>query len=169
MAHRFWFRLVLLLVMIFSGHIVYAADKMVIGWIEQVRLEAVGLTFLAKIDTGADNSSIKAEILEKYQRDGVEWIRFRITNKQAQSVVLEREVVRYANIKAKKGPRIRRPVVLLGLCLGKDYRKIQVNLAERKRFKYHMLIGRSFLKGFYLVDSELKHTASPDCNDKEKN
>lgn len=145
-----------------------AGEKVVIGWLEEVRLERVGLALLAKIDTGADNSSINADILETYQRGKAEWVRFRVTNKQQQSVELERKVVRHAFIKRKRAEPIKRPVVMLGVCLGEVYREVEVNLAERKAFNYHMLIGRSFLQGVFLVDSELKRMTSPGCKLQEK-
>jgi len=143
--------------------VVQAADKQVIGWLEDVRIGDADMVFKAKVDTGADNTSIKAKVLKKFSRDGSEWVHFRLLNKSGQTAVLERKVLRYAKIKRKMAPSIKRPVVKLGICLGAVYRDVEVNLAERKKFKYHMLIGRSFLRGFYLVDSELQYTLQPSC------
>lgn len=156
-------RLVWGLVIFLAMGIAQAADKQAIGWLEPVYLGEAKMLFIAKIDTGADNSSIKAKVLKKFKREGVEWIRFKVQDKQGHTAVIERKVVRYTKIKRKMAPSIKRPVVMLGVCLGKVYRDIEVNLAERKKFKYHMLIGRNFLRGIFLVDSELKYSTKAAC------
>lgn len=145
--------------------ITQAADKQIIGWLEQVHINEARIVLDAKIDTGADNSSIKAKILKKYERDGKQWVRFRLRDKHNHTVVLERKIERYTRIKRKMAPAIRRPVVKLGLCLGNVFREAEVNLAERKKFKYHILIGRSFLKGIFLVDSDMQYETRPVCPD----
>jgi len=152
------------LVLLMCSVTAQAADKQAIGWLEEVRIGEADMVFKAKVDTGADNTSIKANVLKKFSRDGSEWVRFRLANKSGGTAVLERKVLRYAKIKRKMAPSIKRPVVKLGICLGSVYRDVEINLAERKKFKYHMLIGRSFLRGFYLVDSELQYTLQPSCS-----
>ncbi|MDH5444731.1 MAG: RimK/LysX family protein [Gammaproteobacteria bacterium] len=147
----------------FYQSVVVAANKQVIGWLETIHIGEAKLSLHAKIDTGADNSSIKAKILKKFERNGEEWVRFSISDRHDHSAVIERKVLRYADIKRKMALPIRRPVVQLWICLGNISRDVEVNLAARKNFKYHMLIGRSFLKGKYLVDSEQQYTSTPTC------
>lgn len=142
---------------------VWAADKPIIGWQEPVHIDEANILLEAKLDTGADVSSLQARILKAFVRDGERWVRFRVRDRHGHKVVLERQVMRYARIKRKLAPSLRRPVVMLGICLGSVYRKVEVNLAERKNFKYHVLIGRNYLRGTYLVDSSLRHTTLPVC------
>lgn len=141
----------------------HAADKEVIGWLERVHIGETNIQLEAKIDTGADSSSLKAKILKTFVREGEEWVRFRLTDWHDNTVVMERRLVRYVRIKRTLAPSLKRPVVMLGICLGHHYREIEVNLAKRKRFRYQMLIGRDFLRGFYLVDSAQSHTLRPSC------
>lgn len=141
----------------------YAAGKQIIGWLEEAHINEARIVLRAKIDTGADNSSVKARILDKFSRGGNEWIRFRLTDRHKHSVELERRIERYATIKRKMASPVERPVVKLGVCLGNVFREVEVNIAERKNFKYQMLIGRSFLKGVFLVDSDLTYETKPNC------
>ena len=140
------------------------ADKQVIGWLEQAHIGEAKMRLEAKVDTGADTSSIKAKILDTYERDGKPWVSFRIEDRHDHTVELDRQVIRYASIKRKMAPSTRRPVVRLGICIGSVYRDVEVNLAEREGFKYHMLIGRNYLQGVFLVDSEQQYLTRPTCS-----
>lgn len=142
---------------------VSAQQAQVIGWIESVNIEDAQLNIQAKIDTGADTTSIDAVIEEIFQVEDEDWIRFSITNKQNKTVTLDRKIIRYVEIKRRLVPPVKRPVVELGICLGQTYHKVNVNLANRAKFNYKMLIGRDYLEGRYLVDSASKYTTQPSC------
>ena len=136
----------------------------VIGWIEHVQIQARNIILKAKIDTGADNSSIHADNIQVYDKDGATWVRFTLRNKENHSADFDLPLVRYAKIKRKRAEPLLRPVVSMGLCIGNNMKKVDINLANREHFKYRMLIGRSYLKDQYLVDSSKQHTIEPDCN-----
>ncbi len=140
-----------------------AYAKEVIGLVESVRIEPGGLVVDAKIDTGADNSSIHASDVVRFKRRGESWVRFRVVTHNATSETLERELVRVARVKRPTGKSQRRPVVMLGLCLGTAYREVEVTLVDRSRFRYRMIIGRSFLGNDFLVDPSKKNTTQPAC------
>lgn len=141
----------------------FALDKQVIGWIEKVKIENTGLQLKAKIDTGATTSSINAKIIKKFKKDGQSWIRFKLIDKQDNKIVFERRVIQYVKIKRKLAFSIKRPVILLGLCIGNVYREEKVNLSDRKNFVYPVLVGRNYLGGYFLVDSAHKFTVKPEC------
>ena len=141
-----------------------AHEKHIIGWIETVKFLPENFQLSAKIDTGADNSSLNVTDLKEYLNGEKEWIRFTIPLGEDQSIVLERPIKRYVRIKRKGASSLKRPVVHFDLCIGTLFKHdVPVNLADRSGFKYPMLIGRSFLKGSAIVDSELTHTQQPSC------
>ena len=142
-----------------------AQEKHIIGWIETVQILPENLSLPAKIDTGADHSSLNAINQEEFRKGKEKWIRFSIPLENDRAVRLERPILRKARIKRKGATSLKRPVVLFDLCVGTLYKKdVPVNLANRSRFKYPMLIGRSFLKGSALVDSALTLTQQPSCS-----
>lgn len=162
--HRFSIQSILLLICFVLPTSVLNADvKPIIGWLEFVQITGSGLRVEAKIDTGADSSSINARILKKYTRNGEEWVRFRIDNKKGKELVLDQKIIRYVKIKRRRMVPIKRPVINLGICLGHIKRVVEVNLAERSNFEYKMLIGRDYLYNTYLVDSAMTFTTSPGC------
>jgi hypothetical protein len=139
--------------------------KPIIGWIETVQIQPENLFLSAKIDTGADHSSLNVTDPMKFTKGEKKWIRFTIPLEDDESVTLERPIKRFTRIKRKQGASLKRAVILLDLCVGTIFRKnVPVNLADRTGFKYSMLIGRSFLKDSAIVDSALTFTQQPSCS-----
>ena len=143
---------------------VQADDSKTIGWIEKVQIPSQDITFTAKIDTGADFSSLHATAIEIYEHNDSKRVRFSVENQQGTSKQFDLPLVRMASIKRKRAEPIERPVVSMGLCIGNVMKHTQINLANRGNFKYRMLIGRSYLKDKYLVHSGKQFTRKPNCN-----
>lgn len=159
--------LLILLVWFLQISTSYAAEKQKIGWVENVTINGSELQLKAKIDTGATTSSINAKIVKKFTKNGKKWIRFSVQNNSGQTIVLERKIVRYVKIKRKLALPLKRPVVNLGICLGKIHQVLEVNLSDRKNFDYQLLVGRNYLRGHFIVDSDDEYTIKPSCAEKE--
>lgn len=141
-----------------------AGEMQIAGWIERVRLGEEGVILSAKLDTGADNSSLHASAVRSFLRDGRHWVTFEVAGEDGRTVRFERKVVRITEIKRRNGAQpLERPTVLMGVCLGRVYRVVEVNLADRTRFKQPFLIGRTFLANHFAVDSGRTNTVEPDC------
>lgn len=144
-----------------------AAARGVHGWVEfvQLHLDDQPLTLKAKLDTGAKSSSLDATDITPFERDGEPWVRFRINRSGLQQApVIEQPVVRYVAIKRHSGPNDRRPVIRLPLCLGDELRTVEVNLTDRGRFIYPLLLGRKALAGLAVVDPARTFMREPRCD-----
>ncbi len=135
-----------------------------IGWVEHVQLQSGNMMLTAKIDTGADNSSIDATNVEIYEHNSDKHVQFTVEDNHGKSTQFNLPLVRIAHIKRKGAVPLERPVVRMNLCVGNTLKTTNVNLANRKNFKYRMLIGRSYLKDAYLVNANQQFTAEPTCN-----
>lgn len=105
-------------------------DRLYLGLVEIVTLEN-GRKYKAKIDTGADSSSIDESVLEKLG---------------------EKKTLSHKIIISALG-RNRRPTKLIGIELqGKKFKE-KFTISDRSNLKYKILIGKDILKkeGF-LVD-----------------
>ena len=140
-----------------------ASDLPVVGLIEKVRLQPGGLVVHAKVDTGADSSSLNAADLDIRKSGGKTVVRFTVTNREGKTQTFERRIRRIVRVKRHGAESIRRPVIMLGVCVGKLYREVEVNLANRSKFTHQMLIGRNFLASHVLVDASKTYTKDPDC------
>jgi len=131
----------------------------VIGGVEMVTLAQVGLAFEARIDTGAESSSLHADDIVLFERDGRRWVRFSLpVGEGLEPVTLERKLKRKVLIKQHEGMLERRFVVRLRLQMGTINERVDVTLANRKEMTFPMLIGRNYLTDTAIVDVSRKHT-----------
>lgn len=137
--------------------------KQIAGWVEEVTILPEGLELQAKLDTGADHSSLDVKDLAQFEREGATWARFDVTNHLGKSARFERKILRVSRIRLHRGGPQPRPVVLLGICLGNHRPEVEVNLVDRSGFKYPLLIGRSFLQGRIAVDPAMEFVLKPEC------
>lgn len=138
-------------------------SKEIIGWLELIHIHPGQLVLRAKMDTGAKTSSLNATRLTEFDKNGEKWVRFTVTDKNGTAVVFEEKIRRYVKIKADNGLLQKRPVIRLWLCIGDRMNAAEVNLADRSHLNYQVLIGRTFLQGKYLIDSQRTFTVKPVC------
>lgn len=125
------------------------------GYIEKVKINPGNIVVKAKLDTGAVLASIDAVHVKTFKKEKQTWVRFEVPQER-DNIVIERPLVRYVKIKTRSGEHkaglfqrhIRRPVVTLSITMGQITKEIEVNLANRKRFIYPLLLGREALIAF---------------------
>jgi hypothetical protein len=140
--------------------------KQVYGWIEDVLIDPRhALKLPAKLDTGADTTSLDARNIRRSRRDGEDYVRFVVTEPETgQSVELEKPFVRAVRIKGHGTEDVRRRVVVrMRICIGDRSRSIEVNLVDRGRFEYPLLLGRNALRDVAVIDPNLRRTREPSC------
>lgn len=140
-----------------------AAERQTIGFIETVRIHPGEVTMRAKIDSGAATSSIDVGAIEEFEHEGETWVRFRLADGGGAGLLVERPLIRVANVRRSGTGVQSRYVVSLGICLGRYYKEAQVNLNDRAGMSYRMLIGRRFLDDRFLIDTSAKYLTSPEC------
>ena len=142
------------------------AEVEIFGWAEPVILEEAGYRLDAKLDTGADTSSLDAIDIKRFRRKGVSWVRFTVEDHdEGDTVRLERPLLRRVRIKRHDGDSQRRSVISLTVCLGDHRREVEFSLIDRSQFDYPVLLGRSALAGIAVVDPDVVDLSEPDCGD----
>jgi hypothetical protein len=125
----------------------------IIGEAENVSFKPKDLRLNARIDTGAQTSSLGVLKLEHFERDGKKWVSFLIKSPDSnKSINFERPVQRTVLIKRHGAESIRRQVVTLKITLGGVEMEREFTLTDRSQFEFSVLIGRNVLRGKYLVD-----------------
>ncbi|WP_261816454.1 putative ATP-dependent zinc protease [Vibrio gallicus] len=123
------------------------------GYIEKASV--AGLRFSVKLDTGADVSSMNALNIKRFDENGKPMVSFDYHNSEGQKHSFTREVVDIMRIRAKAGEKPNeRPVVMMKVSLGDVSKSIRVNLQDRSRFEYSMILGKNFLKNGVVVSSD---------------
>ncbi|MPY24277.1 hypothetical protein FM037_16290 [Shewanella psychropiezotolerans] len=146
---------------------VLAQDKTIIGPTAQMSVVETKLAFEARIDTGAVNTSLNAFDLQveggsaKKMKDNVgKMLHFTTENASGERQRLSAPIVRTSTVSNSQGRETRYMVWLHVGFDGKE-RKVLVNLRDRSHMDYKLLIGRSWLKGKYLVDVSDKKVIGP--------
>lgn len=134
----------------------------VAGWIEPVTFLDYGIVIEAKLDTGADSSSLGVTDLDRFKRNGKTWYRFTVRGEGGKTVTIEQQTTRIARIRRAEVDDTFRPVVRLKICLAGQVAETDFTLTNRSERRNAVLIGRSFLASRVLVDSGRIHIA-PKC------
>ncbi|WP_245812907.1 ATP-dependent zinc protease family protein [Nitrosomonas cryotolerans] len=139
--------------------------RIVLGGIENVYLDPPGLEFGARIDTGAQTSSLNAIDMINFERDGKPYVKFHVFNADTgEKIELTRRIRRYVRVKEQENESQRRPVVKMRVVLANIDESIDFTLVDRSKFKHQILIGRNFLRDLAIVDVSKAYTASKTDN-----
>lgn len=140
----------------------------VLGWVEWGKVKGTGHVVKAKLDSGAKTTSINAEVVREFEKDGKEYLLYHVKlsdDAEADHATFESPITRWVKIRTKRGNHIRRPVVEMEICVGGIPMKGEVNLANRDHFNYPILIGRNMLqKKNIIVDSGNSFLAERECD-----
>lgn len=128
--------------------------KVVIGEVENFYLAGPGLIYKARIDSGAETSSIDARNITRLERDGSNWVRFDVPVPGTENfITLEKEISRRVKvIQASAEGAERRVVVELQFTIGDHQQVAEFTLADRSNLTYQALIGRNVLRDVMLID-----------------
>jgi len=145
-------------------------DLVILGWVERVYLMDPGLTLKAKLDSGAETSSLDARIIKKFRQHGKRWVRFAITDPgTGEEHILVRERVRTIGVVQHEGSNQVRPTVMLQVCIADRLLDIEASLVDRSEFSYRLLLGRRALRSFALIDTGNTYLTQPQCKMAQSN
>jgi hypothetical protein len=139
-------------------------DLVILGWVESVFLPDPGFRLKAKLDSGAETSSLDARIIKKFRQHGKRWVRFVLSDPASgEEFVLVRERIRTIGVVQHDGSNQVRPTVMLKVCVADRLVDVEVSLVDRSEFTYRLLLGRRALKTFALIDPGNTYLTKPQC------
>ncbi len=140
------------------------ATRAVVGWREWLVLpDFCDLPIKAKVDTGARTSALHAFGLRIENVEGVQVACFELHPRQrsASGAVRVRCPIRgFRRVRSSNGRTETRPVVVTSLQLGEYRWKGELTLTSRDAMGFRILLGRSALKGRFLVDPSRSYAQS---------
>jgi hypothetical protein len=132
------------------------AEQRLIGWREWVDLPELGVgPVKAKVDTGARTSALHAFQLEPFRQGGAPWVRFRLHPLQRNTtevVACEAAVIDSRDVRDSGGHRERRHVIETLVRIGTTEFRAELTLTGRDDMLFRMLLGRTAIRGRFLVD-----------------
>ncbi|NRB66221.1 MAG: ATP-dependent zinc protease [Vibrio sp.] len=137
------------------------SQELVLGEIEKVSIDSIKQTFDSRIDTGAATSSLNAVDIEKFERNGKNWVRFHLSDGVTpldDTNWIEAPIIRFVKIRQSTNDETeRRAVVELWVRLGTIHEKTQFTLADRSQMTHPVLLGREFIRDIAVVDVSKKY------------
>ena len=131
-------------------------DRVTIGWREWVQLPGLGITGIkAKVDTGARTSALHAFAVDEHRRGGERWVAFRMHPSQLDdSIVLacEAPLVDVRRVRDSGGHQSSRYVISSRIEIGSHSFDGEITLTARDDMRFRMLLGRTVMRGRFLVD-----------------
>ena len=122
-----------------------------------MQLPDIGIPWIkAKLDTGAQTSSIHAYDIVEFEKDGVDWVRFRVRPWQESTedeVVVECPVQDRRRVRSSSGHVDERFVVTMRVLLVGREVDAEFTLSNRDQMGFRMLIGREALRDGFVVAS----------------
>ena len=130
----------------------------VIGAVERIYFLPMKSPFIARIDTGATTSSIDADNIKRFERDGQSWVSFTLINRETKEKTdFEKPLSRRVKIK-RTGEEEHRLTVNMDVKMGSETFVAEFTLNERHDFEYQGLVGRNILSGRAIVDVSISNT-----------
>ena len=131
-------------------------QKEILGWREWVTLPDLDLLAIkAKVDTGAKTSALHAFDIKTFKKGSSLYTKFKIHPMQDSKDVIVNctaKVVDERVVSDSGGHKEKRLVILTPIILGPYTFETEITLTDRESMHYRMLLGRSTLKGKFLVD-----------------
>jgi len=138
--------------------IVTVRPNNVIGAVERIYFLPMKSPFMARVDTGATTSSVDAENIKRFERDGQSWVSFTLINRETKEKMdFEKPLQRRVKIK-RTVEEEHRVTVNMDVKMGNEKFVAEFTLNERHDFEYQGLIGRNILSGRAIVDVSISNT-----------
>jgi hypothetical protein len=132
------------------------ATRDVLGWREWLVLPDLGVEAIkAKVDTGARTSALHAFSVDEHLRGGAPWVTFRLHPLQKDESVevdCSAPVVDRRRVRDSGGHATTRNVILTRVELGPHGFDAELTLTSRDDMRFRMLLGRTAMRGRFLVD-----------------
>ena len=133
------------------------SNKKIIGQTAIINIDDDNFSCLSRVDTGATSTSIHAVNIrieggvEKHQENIGKQITFDIINDMDIKKTITKKIVDVDVIRNSQG---KEPRYCVKMKIGWHgfYKEIEVNLRDRSKMEYKVLIGRRFLSNDFLVD-----------------
>ncbi|EDP57832.1 RimK/LysX family protein [Vibrio sp. AND4] len=136
-------------------------QKVIIGNTEAICLPELGITHLeARIDTGAQTSSLHVDNIDCTEQDGQSYVEFDLhpdIYHLEQVVRCKAPMKTSRKVKSSNGTFEHRCMITTMLRMGDQEWPIDITLTNREKMTYMMLLGRQAMADKVLVDPSQSH------------
>src|SRR3712207_3672296 len=140
-----------------------ATDRFVLGWREWLALPRLGIERVkAKVDTGARASTLHAFYVHPFVDTEIRRVRFGVHPYQGRGDIRRHclaDVLAERDVTDSGGHRERRVFIRTTVVIGAQQLLIRMTLTDRDTVRFRMLLGRTAMRGRFVVEPRLSFVA----------
>lgn len=148
------------------------APKASLGWREVLSLPDLHIPAIrVKVDSGARTSALHAEDIEFFHRNGKARVRFTVVpdpKKSHKKLKKEAVLIEKRMVRSSIGVSTHRPVIETLIRVGDEEWPIELTLVNRDLMGFPMLLGRTAIRGRFLIDPGRSFLQTPEKYRKPK-
>lgn len=136
--------------------LIMSNNKLVLGWREWISLPELDIARVkVKVDTGARTSTLHAFYVRQFFDAGVKRVRFGVHPHQGRTDFEQHcvaDVLDERDVMDSGGHRELRIFIRTLVVIGGRRLPIQITLTDRDTMRFRMLLGRTAMRGIFVVD-----------------
>lgn len=125
---------------------------LILGAEEWVYIPGLDQSFLASVDVNSTTSKVSVVELVPFEREGKEWVKFRVEHKNVSTQELSLPVLRWVKLTGPDNSKQKRPVISAWIQIASLKEKADFILVDPQEMSAPISLGQSYFRDVAVID-----------------